>query len=60
MTLHRVAASAVQNGTNLYGMKVDTEISSSVLSSTACFRKLHTTVLHYIPYDLAETFLLLM
>lgn len=55
--MHRVDASAMQNSINLCGMKVDTEISSSVLSSCACFRKLHATIACFIPCDFSEAFL---
>lgn len=57
--MHGVGASAMQNGTNPYGMKVDTEISSTVLSSRACFRKLNATISSYIHCELSEAFLLL-
>lgn len=46
----------MQNVTNPYGMKIDTEINSSVLSSCACFRKLHGTISCCILYELFEAF----
>lgn len=57
--VHGAGASAIQNGVNPYGMKVDTEISSTVLSYCARFRKLSATISCYIHCELSEAFLLL-